>query len=400
MTKDETQADSGVTETRDELPKMGPLAVLVNPLVPTKDKFLVFSSSAQRTVTIEQRTMEGPVGITISPNHGDQFPELLAYPSSLTAMLLENTICAFGIVGNEGHYKVALVSPAPQTAPQLTPTTPSIAGFSVNKPGAPGFEAYLYFQGVENNEPCLREWPFRLSNFTKPSANPIDKTLPNFLPGTKLAAATDSRGNRWLVYQSSDGTISVYNAKTRANIRIETTKAFVNAFKSPFLGVCVVPADKAVKRDLARVYVYYIGSDGHVHVIFGEVSEKDQALSFAVKTKPAATFDVHAGENAVVIPEEWSQIAVVPWASRVVADPDDAEKTVAKPCNLLFYFDGDTVTQREEPAVSGRCDECDRRRERGEAKALVCLECLGVPKGHDVQVEVTGTFSIKVKPRL
>lgn len=56
-------------------------------------------------------------------------------------------ICAFGIIGNEGHYKVALVSPAPQTAPQLTPTTPSIAGFSVNKPGAPGFEAYLYFQG-------------------------------------------------------------------------------------------------------------------------------------------------------------------------------------------------------------------------------------------------------------
>lgn len=56
-------------------------------------------------------------------------------------------ICPFGIVGNEGHYKVALVSPAPQTAPQLMPTTPSIAGFSVNKPGAPGFEAYSTSRG-------------------------------------------------------------------------------------------------------------------------------------------------------------------------------------------------------------------------------------------------------------
>lgn len=66
-------------------------------------------------------------------------------------------ICAFGIVGNEGHYKVALVSPAPQTAPQLNPTTPSIAGFSVTKNGVPGAEAYLYFQRfvVPFPRPCL-----------------------------------------------------------------------------------------------------------------------------------------------------------------------------------------------------------------------------------------------------
>lgn len=87
-----------------------------------------------------------------------------------------------------------------------------------------------------------------------------------------------------------------------------------------------------------------------MHVIYGEVNEKDQALSFAVKTKPAATFDVHAGENGVVVPEEWSQIAVVPWASRMAADPDDVEKMVAKPSNLLFYFEGDKVRQIE-------CDE-------------------------------------------
>lgn len=93
MNKDEGQAEPVVAaDAGEELPKMGPLAVLVNPLVSTKDKFLVFSSSAQRTVTIEHRTTAGPAGIAISPNNGDKFPELLAYPSSLTAMLLEETV--------------------------------------------------------------------------------------------------------------------------------------------------------------------------------------------------------------------------------------------------------------------------------------------------------------------
>lgn len=93
MNKDEGQVQPVVAaDAGEELPKMGPLAVLVNPLVSTKDKFLVFSSSAQRTVTIEHRNTEGPAGITIKPDAKDKFPELLAYPSSLTAVLLEQTV--------------------------------------------------------------------------------------------------------------------------------------------------------------------------------------------------------------------------------------------------------------------------------------------------------------------
>lgn len=84
--------DSGAAETPKVLPKMGPLAVLVNPLVPTKDKFLVFSSSAQRTVTIEHWGLDGATGVKISPSVDDKFEELLGYPSSLTAVLLEDTV--------------------------------------------------------------------------------------------------------------------------------------------------------------------------------------------------------------------------------------------------------------------------------------------------------------------
>lgn len=47
------------------------------------------------------------------------------------------------------------------------------------------------------------------------------------------------------------------------------------------------------------------------------------------------------------------------------------------------------------------CESCKQRGERGEANALVCLECFGLlGKGQGVEVEVTGTFRIKVKPRL
>ncbi|KAK1829756.1 hypothetical protein QBC39DRAFT_435392 [Podospora conica] len=342
--EDGTQESSlGSGAGDDTLPKMGPLAVLQNPLA--KDKFLVFSSSPQRTVTVEHRKWDGPTGITISPNAGHEFSPLLAYPSSLTALVLEDTICAFGIVGDEGDYKLALVSPGPQTAPQLSPTTTSLAGFSTSKAD----QAYLYFQGTDKGVPVLREWVCRLSNFTKPSASPIDKSLPNFLPGTKLAAATDNRGNRWLVYQAKDSTVCVYNVKTRANVRIETTNPLVDSVKPTYLGVSVAPADKATGRT-ARVYVYYVGSDGTVHVIDGEVSEKDQLLSFAVKAKPGPTFDVQSGESTVAKPEEWSQIAVVPWLSRTVPDPDNEGQTLPKPANVLFYFDGDSLRQIE-------CDE-------------------------------------------
>lgn len=84
--------DSGAAETPKVLPKMGPLAVMVNPLVPTKDKFLVFSSSAQRTVTVEHRSLDGATGVKITPSVDDKFEQLLAYPSSLTAVLLEDTV--------------------------------------------------------------------------------------------------------------------------------------------------------------------------------------------------------------------------------------------------------------------------------------------------------------------
>lgn len=84
--------DSGAAETPKVLPKMGPLAVMVNPLVPTKDKFLVFSSSSQRTVTVEHRSLDGATGVKITPSVDDKFEQLLAYPSSLTAVLLEDTV--------------------------------------------------------------------------------------------------------------------------------------------------------------------------------------------------------------------------------------------------------------------------------------------------------------------
>lgn len=199
--------------------------------------------------------------------------------------------------------------------------------------------------------PVIREWLFRLSNFTVPSASPIDDSLPSFLPGTKLAAATDTRGNRWLVYQAADRIISVYNAKTRSNERIETTKKFVSTTVAPFLGVTVSPPDKAAGRP-AHVYVYFVGADGHIHVIVGNVVEQDQSVVFDTTTPPVAAFDVYLGQNAKVPVPAWSQLAVVPYASRtVVQDPDASEvKMVPRPCNLLFSFDRDGVRQTQ-------CDE-------------------------------------------
>lgn len=142
----------------------------------------------------------------------------------------------------------------------------------------------------------------------------------------------------------------VYNARTRDNKRIEKTTALVSTTVAPFLGVCAAPPDKAAGRP-ARVYVYFVASDGHVNVVMGNVGE-DQILNFGVNTSPAATFDAHTGENSKVTVPAWSQLAVLPHAARTgVLDPDAAEiKMVPKPCNLLFSFDGEGVKQTE-------CDE-------------------------------------------
>lgn len=143
----------------------------------------------------------------------------------------------------------------------------------------------------------------------------------------------------------------MYNAKTRDNKRIETTKSLVSTTAAPFLGVTVAPADKATKRP-PRVYVYFVASDNHVNVVVGTVSETDDLVSFPGDSPPAATFDAHTGKNAKVGVPAWSQLAVLPYAARTaVLDPDATEvKMVPKPSNLLFAFDGDVVRHYE-------CDE-------------------------------------------
>lgn len=141
----EDRTDTGSENNKDKKAplNMSPLAVIPNPVGASKDKIVLISCSNLKTLTFQHRTLSGEVGLTLSSQDGDDAAAtVLAYPSSLTAMVFGDTLCVFGVTGNEGHYKISLVSPAFQPASHLSPKTTSLAGFSRGST-----QGYLYYQG-------------------------------------------------------------------------------------------------------------------------------------------------------------------------------------------------------------------------------------------------------------
>ncbi|CAI4214896.1 unnamed protein product [Parascedosporium putredinis] len=317
----EERTDTGSEDDKDNKASinMSPLAVIPNPVGASKDKIVLISCSNLKTLTFQHRTLSGDVGLTLSSQDGDSAAAtVLAYPSSLTAMVFGDTLCVFGVTGNEGNYKISLVSPAYQPASHLSPKTTSLAGFSRGST-----QGYLYYQGLKDDAVAIKEWAFTSAGKMRNSAVDVT-TITSILPGTQPAAATDEKRNRWLAYQQADGRIGVHNGRTGLNYAIDS---------SPY------------------IYVYFVDLLNRVRVAVSAIgSDENNALSFTVD-EPKPTFASREGPTAHIKVHDWSQLAAVPYATRV--DPDDEDATKVKPCNLLFG-----VTQDGESGISQiECDE-------------------------------------------
>ncbi|KAK5988131.1 hypothetical protein PT974_12271 [Cladobotryum mycophilum] len=313
---------------------MAPLAVIVNPVHEEKKKLICFSASKKQTLTVQQRYYaQHDPGRVIGYNVDESTTPVLANPSSLAAMVVDHTICVYGITGNDGNYKATMVSPGFEPIKNSTPVTTAIAGFNIKQ------QAYLYYQSVVGTKSCITEFTFELEGLGGGGdSSHLTSLAP--APATRLAATTDESGNRWIAYQDKDLAIHVYNVKKNK----EDTIAQTRPDEGSRLAKAKTPLAISIVHDNGRpvhLYVYYVDETDFACVVSSSIAD-GYRLDFNTDAQKVVNLNGR-GANRTFKVQAWSELAVLPYPGRE-----------GKASNLLFAVKadapGDAVSQTE-------CDE-------------------------------------------
>jgi hypothetical protein len=234
--------------------KMSAITTISNPLSASHDKIMIFSSSKNYTLSLENRTIGGEFAHTMGTEGETTQGPQLAFPSQLTSMIYKDAVCVYGITGlKKEDLEVALLSPVYMPEKNVKPTFGSLAGCTT----ADG-TGYLYMlSDNEQGKTLIHEWKLSSADEEKPSI-PVF----NFYEKTSLFALYDKvQKLKWLIYQQSDNTISVWNFKRKADNVVSESKG--RAKPGTPITACIVPVDSTTSRP-ARLYIYFVNSDNEL----------------------------------------------------------------------------------------------------------------------------------------
>lgn len=243
--------------------KMTALTTIANPLSPSHKKVMIFTNDSNNTLSLENRTIGGDFTAVLGSSDEDSPGPRLAYPSQLTSMMYKEAVNVYGIIGEDkADLKAALLSPTYMPVIDVKPVTGALAGcstFSLDKAEETMEEVtgYLYMVAAEGAANKIYEYTLSTSQ----NNNEPVKTAA-FAPNTNLFAFYDPvTEHRWLVYQQTDGTISLINISAGTESPITESKN--SARMGTPLTAIVVQEDKAKNR-AARIYIYFVNNDGNL----------------------------------------------------------------------------------------------------------------------------------------